>query len=129
MSLILISHGEFAKGLLESGEMILGKIDGAQTVCLYPDEGVEDFQKKFEQALDNATGEIVVFADIMGGTPCNVAMRYLDKVAGLYSGMNLPMLITYISEENLDTLLEETKEHLCNVGERLQALSSDDEDE
>ncbi len=128
MSLILISHGGFSKGLLESSEMILGEIEGAQTVSLYPDEGTEDFQKKFEQALDNATGDIVVFADLMGGTPCNVAMRYLDRIAGLYSGMNLPMVINYVSEESTEGLLEETKEQLCDVGAKLKSMSCDDDE-
>ncbi|MDG6308687.1 PTS sugar transporter subunit IIA [Glaesserella parasuis] len=128
MSLILISHGEFAEGLLDTAEMILGKIDNAQTVCLYPHEGSEDFQVKFEQALANASGEIVVFCDIMGGTPCNVAMRYLPKLSGLYSGMNLPMVISYVSEEGRDGLLENAKEQIHDVAQQLKSLALGDDE-
>ncbi|QLB13023.1 PTS system mannose-specific IIA component [Bisgaardia hudsonensis] len=128
MSLILISHGEFAKGLLETAEMILGKIDNAQTVCLYPEEGAEDFQKKFEDALEKATGDDVVFCDIMGGTPCNVAMRYLSKLSGLYSGMNLPMVISYVSEEGTDGLLENAKDQIYDVAYQLKNLTSNDDE-
>ncbi|MFW9309433.1 PTS sugar transporter subunit IIA [Glaesserella parasuis] len=128
MSLILISHGEFAEGLLDTAEMILGKIDNAQTVCLYPHEGNEDFQVKFEQALVNASGEIVVFCDIMGGTPCNVAMRYLPKLSGLYSGMNLPMVISYVSEEGTDGLLENAKEQIHDVAQQLKNLALGDDE-
>lgn len=128
MSLILISHGEFAEGLLDTAEMILGEIDNVQTVCLYPHEGSEDFQLKFEQALAQASGEIVVLCDIMGGTPCNVAMRYLPKLAGLYSGMNLPMVISYVSEEGVEGLLDNAKQQICDVGEQLKNVAlSDDE--
>lgn len=128
MSLILISHGDFAKGLLETAQMILGEIDHAQTVCLYPEEGADDFQRKFEHALENASGEIVVFCDIMGGTPCNVAMRYLPRLAGLYSGMNLPMVISYVSEDGTEGLLENAKEQIHDVGAKLKALSSGDDE-
>ncbi|MGX2974894.1 PTS sugar transporter subunit IIA [Ursidibacter arcticus] len=128
MSLILISHGEFAEGLLETAEMILGEIPQAQTVCLYPHEGTEDFQQKFEQALAKASGDIVVFCDIMGGTPCNVAMRYLSQLSGLYSGMNLPMVISYISEEGTEGLIENAKEQIYDVAEQLKNLASDDDE-
>lgn len=128
MSLILISHGEFAEGLLDTAEMILGKIDNAQTVCLYPYEGSEDFQVKFEQALANASGEIVVFCDIMGGTPCNVAMRYLPKLSGLYSGMNLPMVISYVSEEGTDSLLENAKEQILDIAQQLKNVALGDDE-
>lgn len=128
MSLILISHGEFAEGLLDTAEMILGKIDNAQTVCLYPYEGSEDFQVKFEQALANASGEIVVFCDIMGGTPCNVAMRYLPKLSGLYSGMNLPMVISYVSEEGSDGLLENAKEQILDIAQQLKNVALGDDE-
>lgn len=128
MSLILISHGEFAEGLLDTAEMILGKIDNAQTVCLYPYEGSEDFQVKFEQALANASGEIVVFCDIMGGTPCNVAMRYLPKLSGLYSGMNLPMVISYVSEEGTDGLLKNAKEQILDIAQQLKNVALGDDE-
>lgn len=128
MNLILISHGDFAVGLLHTAEMILGKIDNAQTVCLYPDEGVDDFQAKFEQALANAQGDSVVFCDIMGGTPCNVAMRYLDRLKGLYSGMNLPMVISFVSEGGVEDLLENAKEQIYDVATQLKNVALDDDE-
>lgn len=127
MSLILISHGDFAKGLLETAEMILGEIENAQTVSLYPHEGAEDFQRKFEVALEKSVGETVVLCDIMGGTPCNVAMRYLSKIS-LYSGMNLPMVISFVSEDGTDGLLENAKEQIYDVAAQLQALNSNDDE-
>lgn len=128
MSLILISHGEFASGLLDTAEMILGKIDNVQVVNLYPHESSDDFNAKFEQALEKATDEIVVFADIMGGTPCNIAMRYLPKLAGLYGGMNLPMVISYVSEEGTTDLLENAKGQIFDVAEQLNNIVSEDDE-
>ncbi|MCK3657026.1 PTS sugar transporter subunit IIA [Pasteurellaceae bacterium Macca] len=127
MSLILISHGALAQGLLNTAEMIVGEIPKAQSVSLEPHESVEDFTAKFEQALANAEGKITVLCDILGGTPCNVAMRYLDRIS-LYSGMNLPMVISYVSEEGETDLIDNSKEQIYNVAERLSQLNGDDDE-
>lgn len=128
MQLILISHGDFCQGLKQTAEMIVGEMPTAQTVSLYPEESVDDFQQKFETALNHAgDGEIVVLCDIMGGTPCNVAMRYLDRIKGLYSGMNLPMVISLVSEESTDSLLNDAKTQIYDVRQQLASLSLDDE--
>lgn len=128
MSLILVSHGDFCQGLRQTAEMIVGEIPDIQTVSLYPEESVEDFQGKFEKALDNAKGEIVVLCDIMGGSPCNVAMRYLDKITALYSGMNLPMVISYVAEDGITDIIENAQEQIYDVRQQLSALSNDDDE-
>lgn len=128
MNIILISHGEFAESLLETAEMILGKIENAQTVCLYPNEGSEDFQQKFEQALARTqVGEVVVLCDILGGTPCNVALRYLQRPISLYSGMNLPMVISLVTEASTADLIENAQSQIYDVATQLNYVSQDDE--
>lgn len=127
MNIILISHGKFAESLLATAEMILGKIENSQSVCLEAHEGTEDFRHKFEQALANTQGQIVVLCDIMGGTPCNVAMRYLDRIS-LYSGMNLPMVISLVSD-GLTDLLTNAQTQIYDVATQLQQLQLNDDDE
>lgn len=128
MQLILISHGDFCQGLKQTAEMILGELPYVQTVSLYPEESVEDFQQKFEDALKiSANIPAVVLCDIMGGTPCNVAMRYLDHLAGLYSGMNLPMVISIVSEQSTDSLLSDAKGQIYDVRQQLTQLQCDDD--
>lgn len=126
MHLILISHGDFAEGLFDTAEMILGEIKNAQTVCLYPHEGTSDFQQKFEQALAKTAGETIVLCDIMGGTPCNVAMRYLDRIS-LFSGMNLPMVISAVNEGKTD-LIENAQSQICDVAVQLKQLQQGDDE-
>lgn len=126
MHLILISHGDFAEGLFDTAEMILGEIKNAQTVCLYPHEGTSDFQQKFEQALAKTAGETIVLCDIMGGTPCNVAMRYLDRIS-LFSGMNLPMVISAVNEGKAD-LIENAQSQICDVAVQLKQLQQGDDE-
>ena len=43
--------------------------------------------------------DFLVFADLLGGTPCNVVSRLImeGRDIELYAGMNLPMVIEFIN--------------------------------
>ncbi|WP_303973949.1 PTS sugar transporter subunit IIA [Streptococcus merionis] len=98
--LVLISHGSFCEGLKASTEMLMGVQDNIHTVTLEPSESAEDFRAKFE-ALIKDFDDIIVFADLLGGTPCNVASRLLMEGYDfeLYAGMSMPMVIGFINNE------------------------------
>lgn len=100
--LVLISHGQMAEGVKQSCELIMGPQKHIHTVCLQPEEGPEDFQKKFEQTIANFDlNDLTVFADLMGGTPCNVVSRMImgGKKIHLIAGMNLPMAIGWVNAQ------------------------------
>ena len=78
--------------------------------------------------------EMVVFADLMGGTPCNVVSKLVlaGKNIELYAGMNLPMIISFINGELVGTdedYVASSQENIANVNEKLQAMMNDDDDE
>ena len=57
VGIILASHGDFAKGIMQSGSMIFGEQENVQAVTLMPSEGPDDFRAKLQKAiskLDNA---------------------------------------------------------------------------
>ena len=98
VGIILASHGDFAKGIMQSGSMIFGEQENVQAVTLMPSEGPDDFRTKLQKAiskLDNAD-EVLFLVDLWGGTPFNQANalfeEHKDKWA-IVSGLNLPMLI------------------------------------
>lgn len=129
--LILISHGTFCEELKRSTEMIMGPQHIIHTVALLASEGAEDFQKKFEETVADLK-EYTVLADLMGGTPCNVASRLLMTGAHfeLYSGMNMPMVIAFLNNEligSTEDLAEHAKQNIVNVNALLSA--QDDEDD
>ncbi|MCJ0919170.1 PTS sugar transporter subunit IIA [Mammaliicoccus sciuri] len=128
--LILASHGSMCEGLKESVEMILGPQDNIETVALLPDEGQEDFEKKFLAAINDE--EVTVFTDLLGGTPANVISKTLmnGKQFDLYAGMNLPMVIAYLNGEMLNQevdIINETQKSIVKVNDLLQDLDEDDE--
>lgn len=130
--LVLISHGRFCEELKKSTEMIMGPQEGIHTVALLPEEGPEDFQKKFESVIEKLE-DFVVFADLLGGTPCNVISRLIleGRPIQLYAGMNMPMVIGYLNGVLIGeevNYVEFGANNIQHVNELLTA-SDDDEDE
>ena len=98
--LVLTSHGIFCEELKKSVEMIFGPQEEIYTLALLPEEGEEDYVAKFEAIKAETAGEqLVVFADLLGGTPCNQISKYVmqGEDSELYSGMNMPMVISYLN--------------------------------
>ena len=100
--LILISHGKMADGIKESCELIMGPQEHVHSIYLLPEEGPEDFKKKFDDEVAKFDlKDVIVFCDLMGGTPCNVVSRLImggEKVH-LIAGMNLPIVISWINAQ------------------------------
>lgn len=78
--------------------MIMGPQDNIYTVALLPEDGPEEFTSKFEAVIEGLD-DFLVFADLLGGTPCNVVSRLImeGRDIDLYAGMNLPMVIEFIN--------------------------------
>ena len=117
-NLILISHGQLAEHAHKSAEMIMGEIDGMYSICMMHGDGLEGTTEKLGAVLDKigADAPVVIVADMMAGTPCNVAVQAMygrDNVR-VVAGLNLPMAIEYAvsDEEGLD----EMAGFLCEVG-------------
>ena len=98
VGILLASHGEFAKGILQSGSMIFGEQQNVKAVTLMPSEGPDDLKAKLKDAIasfDNQD-EVLFLVDLWGGTPFNQANalfeEHKDKWA-IVAGLNLPMLI------------------------------------
>lgn len=99
--LVLLSHGTFCIGIKESAEMILGPQKNIHTIDLKEGESPEHFQTRFLN-LTGSLEKFVVFTDILGGTPYNVAYKSLlssENKFALYTGMNLPMIISYVNAQ------------------------------
>lgn len=98
VGIIIASHGEFASGILQSGEMIFGVQENVKAVTLMPSEGPDDVKAKMKEAIASFENqdEVLFLVDLWGGTPFNQANSlfedHKDKWA-IVAGMNLPMLI------------------------------------
>lgn len=123
---VLVSHGDFAKGLLDSLSMLAGKRDDVIAVGLTNGISAAQFAEEFAKAVEviPSDASIIVLADIIGGSPLTTAMNTLaslnriDKTMAI-GGMNLPLaLTTVLMKDAFDG------EDLVNnvLGEATQAL-------
>lgn len=106
MQILVITHGDFAKGLCSTLNMFFAEAN-VDNLCLGTG-GMEQFATELEVYLKNVNEALIVLCDLQGGTPFNqtVSMReklnLQDKV-GIVAGVNLPMLLQlYALKENID---------------------------
>ncbi|EFR44179.1 PTS sugar transporter subunit IIA [Streptococcus pseudoporcinus] len=132
-NLILVSHGHFCHELKKSTEMIMGPQNTIFSVGLETIEGAEEFREKLVTIINKLEGDFLIFADLLGGTPCNVATQLL--MAGhhfeLYAGMNMPMIIAFLNSQMLDQdidLRSFAQENIYFVNALLEQ-KNDEEDE
>ena len=130
--LILVSHGHFCEELKKSTEMIMGPLEFVHTVPLLPEEGIDNFTAKF-LATVKELDDYIVFADLLGGTPCNVVSRLILEglQIELYAGMNMPMVIEFINSTLTGveaTYIEKANRYIVKVNDMLAAMN-DEEDE
>jgi mannose/fructose/sorbose-specific phosphotransferase system IIA component len=110
VGILLISHYTLAQTLKETIELIIGERKNIKAICVSKDDKIENFAVLLEKTvkmLDEGDG-VLIFADMFGGSPCNVALSLFaknDKVR-IITGFNLPLVIEAImySHENLDEL-------------------------
>ncbi|MFT8916988.1 MAG: PTS sugar transporter subunit IIA [Oenococcus sp.] len=138
MKLILVSHGPLSQALLQSAEMIVGKVAGVTALSLQPGMSPDTLQAQIEAVIkkDATDSDIVVALDLLGGTPANVTSKLLAVYPQLnvVTGMNLPMFIEFANQQLLggtlhfDQLLSMGKDGIVDVKAQL-ANVDDDEDE
>lgn len=109
VNLIIASHGDFAKGILMSGSMIFGEQENVGVVTFLPNEGPDDLDKHYQEALAkfNNDDQILFLVDLWGGSPFNraslIQKQNPEKMA-IIAGLNLPMLIeAYAGRLSQDT--------------------------
>jgi PTS system mannose-specific IIA component len=75
-------------------------------------DDVEDSKRKINQSIkrvDQKNG-ILVFTDMFGGTPSNLSFSFLkDNQIEIITGVNLPMLIKFVSLQRRNKLKEVAK--------------------
>lgn len=129
--LVLISHGRFCEALKESTEMIMGPQNQVHALALLPEEGPDDFRKKFE-ILTKDFDQFIVMADLLGGTPANVVSKLLLEGGNFdfYVGMNMPMVIGFLNGILLDQevdLIQYGTSNIKRVNDLLLVADEDDE--
>lgn len=110
VAVLLMSHGDLAREAMKSAEMVFGKQENYETMSVFLADQVDDLKREMYEKVDrlDTSKGLLVFTDIVGGTPMNLAGNLLDRENTiLCSGLNLPMLIEALM--NRDKTVQELK--------------------
>lgn len=123
-NIILISHGSMAEGVKASLEMIVGKQDHVHVVALTPDGDNRQFEEEILKKMKALNGSSLIIADLLGGTPCNVALsNYLESEnVEIIAGMSLPLVIeaTLNSTATVKELIQAATTGIVDVKQKMK---------
>lgn len=96
IGMVLVTHGRLADEFRKALEHVVGTQPYLETVCIGPDDDMEERRRDIVAAAnraENGSG-VIVLTDMFGGTPSNLAISVMEtgKVE-VIAGMNLPMLV------------------------------------
>lgn len=108
--IIVVSHGSFAQGLVNSAALIAGECKDAQFFGLELGIDLDEFKLTLENAISTALQEspVLVITDLMYGTPFNMVSQLMDKYHFHHiCGINMPTyleIVTSYQTTELDEL-------------------------
>lgn len=96
-AIIIGTHGNFARELLRSCEMICGLRVNTAAIGFESGESIDGLANKYQEALNSldVAGGVLILTDLFGGSPYNAACRLAveNRNIRIVAGVNLPMLL------------------------------------
>lgn len=110
---LLITHGNMGKEMIETAQVIVKTPVDIDFIRFDWDEkdGNEIIKKIEKYIKSNQKHPIIIFTDMFGGSPANIALRFLDEEVDILTGVNLATILKYLSYKNRDLDFNE----LCKI--------------
>jgi PTS system mannose-specific IIA component len=125
IGLLIISHCDLGKELLNAAELIVGKMEAADAISITQYTESEEVLKSISRTikdLDQGQG-VLVLTDMFGGTPSNLSLSFLEEEkVEVLTGVNLPMVVS-VAQERDRVSLGELGEKAEQAGRRSIALA------
>ena len=120
IGLVVTGHANFASGMTSSVNLIAGEQEAYRYIDFLPTYSLEDLSRELTKAMDELKDceGILVFADIMGGTPFKTAVEvgFPRGNVNVLAGTNLPMLLEIVMSRKFIEDLEDLTQTALEVG-------------
>ena len=136
IEIILASHGELSKGMLNSVSMIVGDLaNDVETYGLYPGESPNDYYEALEKKVkENEDTQYIIVCDIKGGSVHTTLSKLIvynnvTIISGMNMNMILDLLLTYqngMSDTDYDLLETSAKNGITILNQSLSNSEDDD---
>ena len=114
VGVIVVTHGQFGKYLLEAAQTILGPQEQCAHIAVEGAVEMSTLLAELKQTVKRMeTGEgVIILTDMFGGTPSNISLSLLQPgKVDVLTGANLPMLLRILGmrSQELSQLALEAK--------------------
>jgi PTS system mannose-specific IIA component len=126
IGLVIVTHGRLAEEFLLAMEHVVGRQRSVETVCIGPEDDMEQRRQDILAAVDrvNDGSGVILLTDMFGGTPSNLAISVMEQTrAEVIAGLNLPMLIKLASVRMREPL-EVCVAHAQDAGRKYISVAS-----
>lgn len=131
-AIILVGHGNLPEEMKNSIHMITGQSQHMYAIGLNM-EGNTKFEGQLKDVLEITSKyhEVVIFADLYGGSPCNSTFKEMCEKQNyhLISGMNLAMVLSaeLNEKEEICSLVNIGKEAVKDVLDIYRSMESEED--
>lgn len=109
MKFVLVSHGSYSKGLMESVQMLVGEQQDLVCYGLFPQDSISSLIEQLDNEIKKTESQEIVFlTDLFHGSPFNAVVSLMEH-NDIYhvTGISLPLLLNAILERNGGSTAEE----------------------
>ena len=140
VKIVVVSHGKFSEGLVNSVQMLAGEQKDLKYYGLFPEQTTDVLREKLQAELEATPEgqEVLFFTDVFHGSPFNVVVDLMrDYDFWHLTGINLPLAVVAMTDRYMDLnadeicrhLMEEAASTLMYVNEKLSSDEDYDDEE
>jgi len=125
---IIVTHGNLAKELIQTAQVIIGDMEGVFSVSndgKAPQMLCEEIEAIIEKHPDD---RFIVFADFFGGSCCHACISVEDQCENVHliTGVNLPMLLAFINKRDAVAFDQLPEELIARGRDSMRSVRAED---
>lgn len=117
--ILITTHGNLGKELIETSKLIMGEQKELYFCSLHQGDDYAAWREELEKVLikiDTGKG-VLVLVDLFGGSPSNsIALLLKKRNVNCITGANLPILIEALSNRDRVSTIEELVDCCVHIG-------------
>lgn len=121
IDVIVVSHGNYARALVESSELIIGEQKHIHAFGFFLGENIEELREKINKKIvdiekEFPDHEILILTDMKSGSPFHAVAQLMQNHIFIHiAGINLPIFLEIIGTREFQTA-EELRKMVMSIG-------------
>lgn len=120
VNVLVMTHGQLAAGMTQSVGMVIGEQENFSCLTFHPEQSLDSLIESLKQELQNFGNDLpcLVLVDLLGGSPSNAIVHLIAEGFELQAvaGVNLPMLVTALTERDIYATVEDLAKQVKTAG-------------